>query len=191
MNDSVHENQHKLLVTGNCTNKYELSIGARRTKERNRKREDRHKRINEQIQHDKLKDRLQKRKGKCQQTEADNENHRIKIQEAVTRCCARKTVLVLQPEDVLLKKMNRRVYLNARTDDQKDSSKKKACISHRIWRKNRNEDEKRSYNAKESKRKRNAQTTKCCQKLFNSCFGNVIHGVESYNKPTHPFLNWD
>ena len=74
-------------------------------------------------------------------------------------------------------------YINA----QKESSKEKACISHKIWRRNRNDDAQRRYNTKESKRKRNVWTTKRHQRLFNSFFGSVTHSAELY-KPTalHP-----
>ena len=183
MNDSMNENHHKLLVTDKCTNKCNANVEARRSKDRNRKSNNQRKRTHDQIEHDKLKDWLRKRKEKCQRTDPDKENHRIKNREAVFRYRERKSLIVYRPVDALLNYLQRCAYLNARTDDQKESSKEKARISHKIWRTNRNNDTQRRYNTKESERKRNVQTTKRHQKLFNNFFGSVTHGAESY-KPT-------
>ena len=117
MKDSIFKNHLKLLVTGKCTNKCNANVETRRRKERNRKSIDRSKRTNNQIVDNKLKDRLRKRKEKCQQTDAKNEIHRIKNWVAVTRCRERKYSVVCQPEDVLLKHLQRCAYLNARTDE--------------------------------------------------------------------------
>ena len=183
INDSMNENHHKILVTDKCTNQCNANVEARRSKDRNRKRNARRKRTHDQIEHDKLKDRLRKRKEKCQRTDPDNENHRIKNREGVFRYRERKSLIVSRPEDALLNYLQRCAYLNARTNDQKESLKEKARISHKIWRTNRNNNAQRRYNTKENERKRNVRTTKRHQKLFNKFFGSFTHGAESY-KPT-------
>ena len=86
MNDSINKNQVKILLTNQCTNECNVNVEARRIKDKNRKTIDRRNRTNDQIVDDKLKDRLQKRKEKCQRTDAKNEIHRIKNRAAVMRC---------------------------------------------------------------------------------------------------------
>ena len=107
MNDSMNENHHKILVTDKCTNQCIANVEARRSKDRNRKRNARRKRTHDQIEHDKLKDRLRKRKEKCQRKDTDNENHKIKNREAVFRYRVRKSLIVCRPEDALLNYLQR------------------------------------------------------------------------------------
>ena len=110
------------MLTNQCINECNVNVEARRIKDRNRKTLDRRNRTNDQIVDDKLNDRLRKRKEKSRRTEAENEFHRIKNRAAVLRCRKQKCAVVCRPEDVLLKYLQRCAYLNARTNDQKETS---------------------------------------------------------------------
>ena len=66
MNDSSYKNHHELMVTDKCVTTFNANIEETRTKDRYRKTIFRQKRTINQITDDKLKDRLRKRKEKCQ-----------------------------------------------------------------------------------------------------------------------------
>ena len=170
------------MLTNQCINEFNVNVEARRIKDRNRKTIDRRNRTNDQIVDDKLKDRLRKRKEKSRRTEAENEFHRIKNRAAVLRCRKRKCGVVRRPEDVLLNHLKRCAYLTARTDDQKEISKEKTRISHKLWRSNLNINSRSRYKTTESVRKSNVRTTNRHLKLLNHFDVNDKHRLGNYKQ---------